>query len=204
MLSRRRAAAIRGTALVSAFFACAPLPRGRPGSDGGAGGQLVDAGACPAATIATVAVTSANHVQVGTTVQYDSNPPAGGDHYPIWATWGVHADAVPAEYFVHNEEHGGVVLLYDCPSGCPDVVAALTRIVDSQPIDPLCEAQGGGVSSRMLLVPDPSLDVPVAAAAWGFTYEEPAPCVDPGSIQAFIDAHYGNGPEQLCLQGGYQ
>ncbi|MHB1845035.1 MAG: DUF3105 domain-containing protein [Deltaproteobacteria bacterium] len=190
--------------VVLALLGCQPVVGGLDAGADAGDSVLVDAGACPAATVTEVPVPGAAHEPIGTVIQYDSNPPAGGDHYPVWAVWGVHSDAVPAEYFVHNEEHGGVVLLYHCDAGCPDVVSALTALAQSQPPDPLCESQGTGVISRMLVLPDPSLDVPVAAAAWGWTYKEPAPCVDPGSLQAFIDAHYGNGPEQFCAQGSYQ
>jgi len=45
-------------------------------------------------------------------IDYPDPPPAGGDHNPCWTTWGVHADVVPVERWVHNLEHGGVVYLY--------------------------------------------------------------------------------------------
>ena len=167
-----------------------------------------DGGSCAIApTITQVfspdAGPSRNHVPEGTVIQYASNPPAGGDHYPVWATWGVHTDAVPDGYFVHNEEHGGVVLLYNCPTGCPAVVAALAALVSDQPADPLCTVMNSGVNARVLLTPDPSLEVPVAAAAWGWTYTQPEACVDAASLQAFITAHLGQGPEDFCSQGSY-
>ncbi len=155
-----------------------------------------DGGACPVGAVAQVSPCSFQHVDAGTQVQYDSNPPACGDHYPIWAEWGVYNSPIPPEFFVHNEEHGGVVLLYNCPSGCPGVVSALTAVLEAQPADPICA--GSGVNARMLLTPDPSLDVPVAAAAWGWTWKEPDLCVDTASLQAFIDAHYGQGREPIC------
>jgi hypothetical protein len=52
----------------------------------------------------------------------------------------------------------------------------------------------------MLMTSDPDLDVPVAAAAWGWTYKEADPCVDVASLQAFITAHYGIG--RLSCPGG--
>src|SRR5262245_31414021 len=55
-------------------------------------------------------VESASHL-LGT-IDYPDPPPAGGDHNPCWTTWGVHTDVVPAERWVHNLEHGGVVYLY--------------------------------------------------------------------------------------------
>jgi len=52
---------------------------------------------------------------------------------------------------------------------------------------------------RTVITPDPLLDVPVAAAAWGYTYK--ADCVDLPSLIAFATEHYGNGPEVLCGNG---
>ncbi len=165
-----------------------------------------DGGPCPAGVVGEFPDASFNHVALGTIVDYGSNPPAGGDHYPYWAIWGIHSDAVPPEYFVHNEEHGGVVLLYNCPGdgGCPDIVATLTQIMNDQPVDPLCTEQGTGVPNRMLMTPDPDIPGPVAAASWGWTYNEPSPCVDVAGLEAFIAAHYGQGREPLCGQGFFQ
>ena len=143
-----------------------------------------------------------NHVSIGTPVQYDTNPPCAGDHWPVWAVWGTHTDPVPPEYFVHNLEHGGVVLLYNCPQGCPDLVLALECLVQAQPVDPIC--QGTGVDNRFLISPDPDLAGTWAAAAWRYYISSSAPCADVGALSAFITAHYGNGREALCAQGLFQ
>ena len=145
------------------------------------------------------------HVAEGTTVTYHELPPVGGYHYPVWAMWGTHTDAVPHPYLVHNEEHGGILLLYNCPSGCPALVTQLQGIIDSQAQDPFCAEEGTGVTARVLLTPDPTLDVTFAAASWGWWYK---PGGDGGvstdAVQAFVDAHSGNGREQECAQGSYQ
>ena len=40
---------------------------------------------------------------------------------------------------------------------------------------------------------------PLAAAAWGATYQ--ASCVDRPSLEAFVRDHYAKGPENLCVSG---
>jgi hypothetical protein len=59
------------------------------------------------------------HVQQGTPIPYEDSPPTSGPHWPIVAKWGVYSEEVAAEVFVHNLEHGGVVILYRCPTPCP-------------------------------------------------------------------------------------
>jgi hypothetical protein len=144
---------------------------------------------------------TAQHVPIGTDIQWDSNPPSSGPHFPIWAAYQAYTTPVPRGYYVHDEEHGGVVLLYTCsePGGCPQVAAALQQVSDSIPDDPLCTAAGEGVRVRTVITPDPLLDVPVAAAAWGWIYR--AQCVDLPTLKAFAQEHYGQGPEVLCNNG---
>lgn len=182
-----------------------------PATDGGAGGAETDAPAasrplpterltlaCGTATIDGPVLLDSPHVPNGTAVTYNSVPPSSGPHYPQWAAFGEHPAAVAPGYLVHSLEHGAVAVLYKCAGtgpGCVDV-AALRAIVDATRVDPICVAP---VLHRMVLAPDPTLDVPVAAAAWGFTYR--ADCVDAPSLRSFIDAHYGQGPEQICADG---
>ena len=53
-------------------------------------------------------------------------PPTSGQHWGnTWAEWEMYGDPIPPEVFVHNLEHGGIVLLYRCDTPCPDLVAQL-------------------------------------------------------------------------------
>jgi hypothetical protein len=61
---------------------------------------------------------------------YNSSPGSSGPHLGVLANWGVHEEPVPEPLFIHNMEDGGVVFTYDCPEGCPDLVAGLTEIVE--------------------------------------------------------------------------
>ncbi len=136
------------------------------------------------------------HVAEGTPLQFGSNPPSSGNHYPIWGRWGVHEKPLERGYYVHNLEHGGIVLLYRCADSCSDVVAELQSVLHSRPADPACAPE---VSSRIVLTADPLLDVPVAAAAWGHTYR--GQCLDRPLLNDFIEAHYDKAPESTCVQG---
>jgi hypothetical protein len=171
-----------------------------------------DGGTCPPALVCAEPNDDHRHLDIGTPIEYPSNPPAGGAHWPVWAVWGVHATPVPVEYLVHNEEHGGVILFYNlanCDGGCPNLVADLTSFIDAQPQDPVCtrdapadpDAGVAGVTTRMVLSADPDLDVPWAAAAWGWAYKASTSCVDAVALQSFKDAHYAQGSEDICYQG---
>jgi hypothetical protein len=195
----------------------APLLGGACGDGGGGGAGGVTGGtggisttlhpsapplpgesACTVVEVTDIPETSASHVATCTSLTYATNPPSGGDHWAIWAAFREYTRPVPHEMLVHDLEHGAIVLLYRCADGCPDVVAALDSVFKSQ-ADPLCLGIPGGPPARMVLAPDPALETPIAAAAWGATYT--ATCIDKDSLQKFVNDHYGHGPEQLCTNG---
>jgi hypothetical protein len=134
---------------------------------------------------------------------YNSSPPSSGAHCAEWSAYGVAYDArapLPACYFLHNLEHGAVALLYNCPEGCPEIVAELEALVAAPPDDPDCPF------SRVLLTPYTEMDAKVAAAAWGFTWT--SDCLEGDaidSLRAFIEAHQGSrgdAPEaRVCSHG---
>lgn len=154
-------------------------------------------------TIESPPLLPGSHVDFDADIQWSSNPPSSGPHFPIWAAYQAYTTPVPRGYYVHDEEHGAVVFLYNCAdagdAGCPDVAAELQKASDSIPNDPLCDPDAEGVRVRYVLTPDPLIDVPVAAAAWGWTYK--AECVDLPTLEAFANAHYAMGPEDFCSNG---
>lgn len=135
---------------------------------------------------------------------YDSSPPSHGPHCGTWGYYATYGEArpLPACNFVHNLEHGAVVLLYNCPDGCADVVAQLQGILDAPPDDPDC------LVPRLVLTPYAEMEARVAASAWGFTWT--SDCFDDAARQAliaFIEAHLGSAgdaPEPtVCGNGGF-
>lgn len=65
---------------------------------------------------------------------YNSVPPTSGWHYgDAVAPPGISRDPILNEIQVHNLEHGEVMVQYDCPEGCPEVIAKLEAIVRSYP-----------------------------------------------------------------------
>ncbi|MEO6773158.1 MAG: DUF3105 domain-containing protein [Kofleriaceae bacterium] len=137
------------------------------------------------------------HVAPGTQVTWSTNPPVTGAHYPVWGAYDRSYAQLDRGYYLHDAEHGAIVLLYNCPDGCPDTVTALEAVVQGMPTDPMCTAP---VRQRALVTSDPLLPagVTVAAVAWDNWYT--ATCTD-GFLATFASEHYGAGPEQLCSDG---
>jgi len=129
------------------------------------------------------------HVAEPTMITYDQNPPSSGPHWPVWQEpWGPYPAGLPRERWVHNLEHGGVVLAYNCPDGCDDVIAALTSLWQSTPPDQFNE-------QRLLVLPDGAMPHRVAAIAWGWRWQ--GETVDTAAIRCFIDARYDRAPESI-------
>lgn len=55
-----------------------------------------------------------DHVDVGTEVSYNSNPPTSGDHYADWIRAGVYPESKDDKYLIHSLEHGYVIMSYNC------------------------------------------------------------------------------------------
>src|SRR5215469_7417837 len=56
------------------------------------------------------AIEGFNHVDACSYVDYHTLPPSSGDHYPFWAAYMTYDQPVPEGYWVHNLEHGAIVL----------------------------------------------------------------------------------------------
>ena len=148
-------------------------------------------------TTAREPATSAAHEPACSEIDYPFHPPSSGRHFSQWAAFGTYGAPVPWGFLVHSMEHGAVVLAYRCePDDCAEIEAALQAIADAR-FDPLC--RGADTPSRFVIVPDPTLEVAIAALAWERSYL--ATCLDLESLEAFVDAHYGQGPEDLCAPG---
>jgi Protein of unknown function (DUF3105) len=151
-----------------------------------------DGGLCALACgpgIDTPPLEGGTHVPEPTMVTYAANPPASGPHWPQWQEpWGPYPDGLPRERWVHNLEHGGVVLLYNCSTGCDDVVGALTTLYHSTPPDQYNE-------QRILIVPDSQMPHRAAAVAWGWRWQGDS--VDSPTVRCFIDARYDRAPESI-------
>jgi hypothetical protein len=114
-----------------------------------------------------------NRSHVTTTVKYDTTPPIGGNHNPVWADCDgtVYPNAIANENAVHMLEHGAVWITYNRDTISSGDLATLKKLVDGQP--------------RMAMSPYPNLDSPISLQSWGYQLK-----VDKASdprVKQFID-----------------
>jgi hypothetical protein len=130
------------------------------------------------------------HVAIDSPIAYTSRPPIGGRHYPVWyPTFGIVADPpVAPGYWVHNLEHGAVVVLYRC-GACADLVQALDELYSDVSAD---SSEPRGVA-RLLITPYADMDHPLAVVSWGHKLELDE--FDRSRMLAFYAAHVARGPE---------
>jgi hypothetical protein len=161
----------------------------------GSGGDDLAGGTCNVVPKSVSGLTRI-HIDECSPITYPDNPPTGGNHYPVWAAYQTFSFAVPRGFWVHNLEHGAVVYTYNCADGCPGEVADVQALIDALPIDEGCVADE---PRRVVLTPDPLLDVRWGVSAWGHTLR--ADCVDDERFRQFYLNHFGQGPEVVCAEG---
>ncbi len=135
------------------------------------------------------------HVPAGTDVVYTHNPPASGPHYALWARSGDYAEPIDRRNWVHNLEHGWLVLAYR-PDAPPEAIATLHQIyLDGFP-DPACV---NGIK-RIVVTPDPLLPTPVAAlTAFRILSGD---TLDPAVVARMFELCRAGAPEPLACGDG--
>ena len=140
---------------------------------------------------------TANHIDPSTTWTYKSYPPTSGPHYAVpgsapapWQT----IDTLVEGQFVHNLEHGGIAILYDCPSGndCTTLRNQLENYVKNlAPLEPKFN------EVKIVMTPySRGMQKKVALVAWH--YVEFLDGYDQAEITRFYENHVDNGPEPIA------
>jgi hypothetical protein len=146
-----------------------------------------------------------NHIAVGQSVKYALCPPASGRHYnapnqgPIRAQlYGPDETTIP-QGWIHNLEHGGLVVLYRCPGpGCEDAgQAAFRQFYQSFPPSPLCKLPVGNVGP--VITRFDQMAYPIMALLWGQVL--PLDRWDPNLVLAFFNQQAERtNPEPVCAR----
>lgn len=135
-----------------------------------------------------------NHIQTGRKFSgYTTSPATSGFHWGVTAPtveapfgapvrWGAYAAEISDEALVHNLEHGGIGLHYNCPSGCAQTVEQLLGM-----------APAG--FSQFVLSPYSNMESKIALTAWRrilFLDE-----FNHDAISGFIEAYLDRAPESV-------
>lgn len=90
----------------------------------------------------------AGHVEG--TVEYEQNPPAGGEHNQMWLNCGIYDQPVPNENAVHSLEHGAIWVTYDPSISDEDLKALKLKLP----------------STYIVLSPKEDLPSPIVLSGW--------------------------------------
>ncbi|CAD6198947.1 unnamed protein product [Caenorhabditis auriculariae] len=128
------------------------------------------------------------HKCMDTVLQYDELVPIRGDHRPNWAKYGEYL-YVPVQRWLHNLEHGAVVMLYH-PCANQYEVNSLREILTS-------------CLYRHVITPYNKLSHtrPIALVSWGARIE--MNYVDEEQVVAFIKKFARRAPEDISRNGLY-
>jgi Protein of unknown function (DUF3105) len=149
-----------------------------------------------------------NHVAVGAAVKFTFCPPASGSHYnlagvagPILPRLYGPSEAKLPQNWIHNLEHGALVLLYKCggdASTDPCSASgqqALGGLVANFPNSPICNTPPGTLSPVIARFDD--MQFPYAALVWGEVL--PLQTLDLEQVKLFFLQHAEQlNPEKLC------
>lgn len=145
---------------------------------------------CSAWSVHRSLIDTATHIPVGNEEYGDwESLPASGNHWGAWAMWGrVYPAPVLRGFYLHNLEHGGLVLSYGCASAdeseaCAAAEAELTELANTF-------GQG-----RILVTPDPNQPEMFSVRGWRWAFS--SDCLNADAALAFMKAHYRQGREDI-------
>jgi hypothetical protein len=162
-----RTVAIASLAVLASLGACSS------GSDGpqDSGPAVTDADEGIDGVLA-IRIPSAKHVEGE--VDYDRDPPAGGDHNPVPARCGFYDEELPPEFVVHSLEHGAVWLAYG-----PDLDEASTTLIHDLVRD----------NPETIATVHPGLEPDVAVVATAWARQLSLPAADDPRLAEFVEQY---------------
>src|SRR5688572_28039736 len=120
-------------------------------------------------------------------VEYESEPPAIGPHYPEWPEDDIYDEAPPLTRVVHLLEHGRI-LIWVRPDAPSDLLAQVQALYDEDPY-------------HVVVVPRSEIKEPIAVSAWvGQDTGHILRCPNPNdntwdAIRAFKEKYRDKAPE---------
>jgi uncharacterized protein DUF3105 len=125
-----------------------------------------------------------------TPITYPMDPPVSGLYHQTWyPSYGLAPSPVAPATWVHNLAHGEIVLLYNCPEGCPDALARAVQLQSDLPAG----RNPRGPGARMIITSYPALHSRFALLAWGVSV--PLDTFDADQVAGFYADHVDQGIE---------
>lgn len=128
-----------------------------------------------------------NHIAQGVKHEvYNSDLPSSGTHYADAsspAQWGIYTQELPPEVFLHNEEHGGVVIAYSLNLP-PNQIKSLQRLFANPSSDT------GFSAGKYILMPRSNNKKQIELASWTRTYSLDS--YDQSKIETFYQNYVSN------------
>lgn len=142
------------------------------------------------------------HVDIGKEIEYNSNPPTSGPHYPDWVRTGIYDTGRDDRNLVHSLEHGYIIMHYKCTTSVENKEIATSSAAPrnddekgcNQRKDQLAKIYEKKGKHKLIVVPRSNLDTNFALTAWD--YLDRFDSFDQARIEKFIDAHRDQGPER--------
>ena len=142
--------------------------------------DVASSGTCTEIQEVEVALSGQHDDREFTAADYETNPPAGGDHNPTPLQAGTFYTKPPRlGEAVHFLEHGGVI------GWTNDLSAADLKAVEEEFSNVFADGY-----YQLATVENPDLDVPFALSAWGALQE--CDSVDTSAIRPFIEEWYAS------------
>jgi hypothetical protein len=127
---------------------------------------------------------------------YNSRPATSGWHWSILfeapVPWGIYTEPIADEAMVHNLEHGGIGIQYNCRD-CSELVRRLEDFYSRYAAANRLPRYPG--STKMVIAPYYDMESRLALTAWGRidTLDE----FDESRIERFVAAYRDQGPERV-------
>lgn len=129
------------------------------------------------------------HVDPGTPLNPKHYPPSSGNHYPMPLPWRFYDVEQADGYWVHDLEHGGVVILYNCGGQpCNDLKKQLDGLYSKIKLDKFQER-------KLVVTPNSKINTKLAIIAW--TWVDQMDAFDETRLLNFFNAHVNKGPEDV-------
>lgn len=131
-------------------------------------------------------------VPVGAPVDYGTDPPTSGPHYPYPVTGGFYTRPLQAGSLVDSMEEGGVIVYYDSDHVAPGDLDRLRNLTIEHP----------GPSNQVVAVPRTDATFPVILTAW--THRLRLTLYDPARIDGFIALFLGQRDSEIGQRAATQ